>query len=157
MAAPIVKTCSLCSSQIIDKRYYISLATEASNTYSEILIELNVKKQGFACKFCVNKLNRLIRLDEDIRTKVDVLNLKHSEVVTELKNVITSNLPPSGYPVKTFSCAKTLVTTPVQPKRTFCDISKTPTPRKVKALRILPISRSPRASAVKNDVVPVIL
>lgn len=81
------RTCELCLKPITDLKYYRSLATEASKLYSALFTELSVARKGYACKFCVNKLNRLVRLDEEIRTKIDVLKQKHCEIFEDLKSV----------------------------------------------------------------------
>lgn len=132
------KTCELCLKPITDLKYYRSLATEASKLYSALLTELSVARKGYACKFCVNKLKRLVRLDEEIRTKIDVLKQKRCEIFEDLKRVTSVR--------QNISSAKSSLQTTVKhfSKREYRAVSKTPTPRKLKARRILPIvSASP--------------
>jgi hypothetical protein len=45
---------------------YRSVFTEASKVYKYLLNEIRINSSGYACKFCVNKLNRILKLDEDI-------------------------------------------------------------------------------------------
>jgi hypothetical protein len=40
--------------------------TEASKVYTYLLKEIRINSSGYACKFCVNKLNRILKLDKDI-------------------------------------------------------------------------------------------
>lgn len=125
-------------------KYYRSLATEASKLYSALLTELRVARKGYACKFCVNKLNRLVRLDEEIQTKIDVLKQKRCEIFEDLKRETSVR--------QNFSSAKSSLQTPVKKfsKREYRAVSKTPTPRKFKARRILPLVSASPCSAKES-------
>ena len=132
MATSIQKNCAICESIIDDFRSYRSLGTESSRIYSSILKELGLDSNGYACKFCVNKLNRIIRLDEDIRTKVKKLKEKRADIIKELSSTLKKNNlhVQKGTPVKT----------PVKTdkKRDNKTVFSTPTPRIFKARQILP-------------------
>lgn len=106
MATSSGKTCKLCLKPITDLKYYRSLATETSKLYSALLTELSVARKGYACKFCVNKLNRLVRLDEEIRTKIDVLKQKRCEIFEDLKRETSVR--------QKFSSPKSSLQTPVK-------------------------------------------
>ncbi|XP_062597660.1 uncharacterized protein LOC134259070 [Saccostrea cucullata] len=150
MATSLGKPCEICLKPITDIKYYRSLGTEASKVYSALLDELNIDRKGYACKFCVNKLNRLIRLDEEIRTKLDVLKQKRGEIFDDLKKV-TCNRPSSSVASSSSARPNSSLQTPVKKnsKREYKIISKTPTPRKFKARRILPLA-SPCSKEVKE-------
>lgn len=91
-------------------------------------LELNLKENNYVCKFCVNKLNRLVRIGDDIRNKLETLHEKRNELFNELKRTVAS---------------KTQLRTPVNRKRERQ--KNTPTPRKPKVRRLLPFHNSPRA------------
>lgn len=144
MATSSGKTCKLCLKPITDLKYYRSLDTEASKLDSALLTELSVARKGNACKFCVNKLNRLVRLDEEIQTKIDVLKQKRCEIFEDLKRETSVR--------QKFSSAKSSLRTPVKKisKREYRAVSKTPTPRQFKARRILPLVSASLCSAKES-------
>ena len=138
MATSIQKKCAICDSIITDFRSYRSLGTEASRIYSSTLKELGLDSCGYACKFCVNKLNRITRLDEEIRTKVNKLKETRVDIIKQL----SSTLKQDNVHVQKGTPVKTPVKT--DKKRDRKTVFLSPTPRKFKARRILPYS-SPAA------------
>jgi hypothetical protein len=67
MTVPIAKKWSICLQIIIDKKGYRSLFTEASKVYIKYLLDkIRINSSVYAYKFCENKLNRILKPDEDI-------------------------------------------------------------------------------------------
>jgi hypothetical protein len=128
MAAPSDKTCSICLQIITDKKAYRSLSTEASKVYKNILNEIRINNSGYACKFCVNKLNRVLRLDEEIQGKVEVLKCKRLGLIEQLSKGSGVVTPLHG---KFITPVKSTITK----KR---PLVSTPTPKKTKCRKILP-------------------
>ena len=73
------KTCGICKERITDKKSYRQV--KSSEEFCRIFLELNLKENNFVCKFCVNKLNRLVRIDDDIRNKLEKLHEKRNELI----------------------------------------------------------------------------
>ncbi|XP_056016938.1 uncharacterized protein LOC125674871 [Ostrea edulis] len=123
------KSCEICSEIIKDKKSYRQVKSNVD--FCQLFLELNLEEDGYVCKFCVNKLNRLVRIDDDIKTKVAKLTEKRNELLAELKNAVGSK-----------------VLTPVIKKRGRQ--KNTPTPRKLKVRRLLSFPNSPGASDVRD-------
>lgn len=129
----VLKNCGLCGEIITDKKSYRQV--KSSENFCKIFSELNLKEDGYVCKFCVNKINRIVRLDDDIKTKVSKLSEKRNEIFADLQKTVST-------------CKKSC--TPVNKKRERQ--KNTPTPRKPKVRRLLPFHNSPRAV---RDCVPI--
>ena len=89
MAAPIEKICWACSSTIKARTYrlFSSSPTNISvEQYKDVLALLSVTPEGYCCHLCVNKLNRLKKLQTDEDTVVERLRIeKRGLVATFLK------------------------------------------------------------------------
>ena len=139
-----VKCCTACFSEIHDKKSYRCLYPNARDRFTYILEELHIPRTGHLCKFCINKLNKVHRLDEEIRTKLPSLKRDRLEIVTDLRDSFAK-------------CKNAVTSTPRKPaedgreKRLWC--SPTATPRTTKVRRLLPFSptaASQRQSPVKQ-------
>lgn len=58
--------------------------------FSRIFKELSLNVKNYVCKFCVNKLNRLVRIDDDIKTRLTKLYEKRNELFSEIKETVIS-------------------------------------------------------------------
>lgn len=115
------KICGLCRNTIKDKKSYRLVSTHED--FSRIFKELSLNVKNYVCKFCVNKLNRLARIDDDIKTRLTKLYEKRNELFSEIKETVIS---------------KAHLRTPVSNKRERQ--KNTPTPRKPKIRRLLPFN-----------------
>lgn len=114
--------------EYVQKKLQTKNRTDRWRILQNFFLELNLKENNYVCKFCVNKLNRLVRIGDDIRNKLETLLEKRNELLNELKRTVAS---------------KTQLRTPVNRKRERQ--KNTPTPRKPKVRRLLPFHNSPRA------------
>ena len=87
MAAPI-KTCEFCFKTIKDKSYRSLTSNTSQEQYGNIFNKLGIASvNGFVCNQCVNKLNRVNKLNGDIRTKVLMLTQERDKVLDTLKQM----------------------------------------------------------------------
>lgn len=64
-----------------------------SDVYELLAIPYDVK--GFACNLCANKLNRVRKLTDDLKTKVDSLKAERQNIVEALKSMSGLALQPT--------------------------------------------------------------
>ncbi len=107
------KECTIC--QVVLGNKYRSLKTESSQVYVKYLKELEIKPEGYLCFSCINKINRLTKVDEDIINQVEKLKSERAELLRTLRLI---------------GKKATFVTPKKGPKR--CLSSLTPSPRQVK-------------------------
>ena len=99
MAASMPKTCLCCKTQITDQKSYRCVYKDVGDMFTYILWEAGIKGSDYLCKFCLNKLNRITRIDEKIptvnverRQNLEVLikrfskNHDEGELITQIKS-----------------------------------------------------------------------
>ncbi|KAL4217544.1 hypothetical protein ACF0H5_022284 [Mactra antiquata] len=86
-------------------RTYRSVSSDISiQQWGPIFTQLGAKLNGYLCNFCINKLNRVCRLEEDSKTKVQQILLEKEKlmgILSEMSGVklsrtdseLTSTLP----------------------------------------------------------------
>ena len=82
MAAPI--TCALCRTGIKDKKSYRRVESLVSLKIQLQYLNL-ISPTSILCCFCFNKINRLHKIDGDLKTKVSKLREEKSVLIGELK------------------------------------------------------------------------
>ncbi|KAL4219951.1 Translation initiation factor [Mactra antiquata] len=100
------KTCCMCFGPV-KGRTYRSVSSDISiQQWGPIFTQLGAKLNGYLCNFCINKLNRVCRLEEDSKTKVQQILLEKEKlmgILSEMSGVklsrtdseLTSTLPAS--------------------------------------------------------------
>nr|XP_034321927.1 uncharacterized protein LOC117688213 [Crassostrea gigas]XP_034321928.1 uncharacterized protein LOC117688213 [Crassostrea gigas] len=84
MAAPM-KTCGFCKKNIRDKSYRSLASNISQDHYGNIFKILGIAMTGVLCNQCVNKLNRIRKLNGDIETKVVSLTEERDKLLATLK------------------------------------------------------------------------
>ena len=119
MAASMPKTCLCCKTQITDKKSYRCVYEDVGDRFMYILWESGIKGSDYLCKFCLNKLNRITRIDE----KIPTINVERRQILEAL--------------IKRFSKDhdEGELTTPIKSKRPLA--KTTTTPRKTETIKFL--------------------
>jgi len=87
MAAPM-KVCRFCCNYISDNKSYRSLASETcKNQYDTVYQMLTIQPEGVVCNLCMNKLNRVSKLNHDIETKVFALQAERDKIISQIKDM----------------------------------------------------------------------
>lgn len=80
------KNCLFCKKLITDKSYRSMSSTTSKEHYKEVYTQLGVPAvDGFACNICVNKLNKVVKLNNDMRTKYFVIKDERDKLLSLLK------------------------------------------------------------------------
>lgn len=143
--------CRICKDNNLNK--YRRLIFGKSFTVSEQLAEVlrcqpkeNDGNSPFVCQMCFNKLNKLYKIDFELKHKVDQLKIEKSEILSNLRaNVIvnTVDVAPVNTPVKAVEAAwpeteyvhaDSNVQTPKRSRTSKRLILHSPTPRKAKQM-----------------------
>lgn len=86
----IEKICGLCWNIIKDKKLYrLVLIYE---DFLRIFKEFSLNVKNYVCKFCVNKFNRFVRIDDDIKIRLIKLYEKRNELFLEIKEIVISKV-----------------------------------------------------------------
>lgn len=86
----IEKICGLCRNIIKDKKLYrLVLIYE---DFLRIFKEFSLNVKNYVCKFCVNKFNRFVRIDDDIKIRLIKLYEKRNELFLEIKEIVISKV-----------------------------------------------------------------
>ncbi|KAK6168061.1 hypothetical protein SNE40_021962 [Patella caerulea] len=139
MATPMAKYCDVCHGILGSKSYRI-LTSSMVNEFDEVMIEIGMtptRERTNACTQCSYKMKRLQRYDHILKTRLDEIKKKRSELCEDLRRMHAENK------------RKTLEehTITVQRPNTFAQ-------SQVKGFRcILPASNSP--ILMKSNPVPV--
>ena len=80
MAASMPKTCLCCKTQITDQKSYRCVYEDVGDKFPYILWEAGIKGSDYLCKFCLNKLNRITRIDE----KIPTINVERRQILEAL-------------------------------------------------------------------------
>jgi hypothetical protein len=72
---------------IKDKSYRSLASKESKEQYSGIFVKLCIEPVGLLCNHCVNKLNRIRKLNGDIQTKVALLTQERDNLLDVLKQM----------------------------------------------------------------------
>lgn len=142
--------CRICKDNNLNK--YRRLIFGKSFTVSEQLAEVlrcqpieNDGKSPYVCQMCFNKLNKLYKIDFELKHKVDQLKKEKTEILSNLRAnfIVNTDVAPVNTPVKAVEAswpeteyvhAASNVQTPKRshtPKRL---ILHSPTPRKAKKM-----------------------
>ena len=82
-----MKRCSLCTNQVKD-RSYRSLTSETSQEQYKYIFEmLPGIMRGVSCNVCANKLNRICKINNDIKTKVEVLRDEREKLIQQVREL----------------------------------------------------------------------
>lgn len=84
MTAPM-KTCGFCMKNIRDKSNRSLASNTRQDHYGNIFKILGISMTGVVCNQCVNKLNRIRKLNGDIETKVVSLTEERDKLLATLK------------------------------------------------------------------------
>ncbi|XP_050392103.1 zinc finger protein 436 [Patella vulgata] len=139
MATPIAKYCDVCHGILGSKSYRI-LTSSMVNEFDEVMIEIGMtptRERTNACTQCSYKMKRLQQYDHILKTRLDVIKKKRSELCEDLRRMHAEN--------KRKTLEEHMIT--VQRPNTFAQ-------SQVKGFRsILPASNSP--ILMKSNPVPV--
>ncbi|XP_048763890.2 uncharacterized protein LOC125671936 isoform X1 [Ostrea edulis] len=134
MAAP-VKYCVLCQKTITDRSYRSLSSATSQEQYKDVYKLMCVPSiKGFACNSCANKLNRVQKLNNDLKTKLISIKDERDKLLSTLKDMTGVR------------SLKDKLSTPKGTKRVLSSLKLTPTPKsKVKkGLFLSPSSSSKR-------------
>ena len=130
----LVKTCLFCLKHITDRSYRSLSSSTSREQYKEVYKLLSLSEvNGFVCNLCVNKLNRISKLNEDLKTKYQIIKQERDKLFFVVKD-----LPG-------IKCSTATVTTPSPRgfKRPYGTIKQTPTPKSMKSKKCLFVSPRP--------------
>lgn len=118
------KFCYFCTSKIGIKGYRSLFSTHSKDFYSDVyeLLALPHDIKGFACNLCANKLNRVRKLTDDLKTKVDSIKAERQKIVEALKSM-------PGLAVQPTFIAKTPPRNWDKSRRPYNVVKQTPTPK----------------------------
>jgi len=86
MNAP-VKTCLFCLKSITDRSYRSLSSTTSKEHYKDVYNLISISEtNGFACSLCMTKLNRIAKLNDDMRTKYFVIKQERDKLVSIMKD-----------------------------------------------------------------------
>lgn len=131
MAAPI-KKCEICQ-KVISDRSYRSLTSKTSQEYYRDVFELmcvdSTCIKGFACNPCANKLNRVQKLNNDMKTKQVIIKEERDKLLCTLKEMtgIKSKKPSTTKGTKRVISSLKLTPTPKSKVKKGLFVNKTPT------------------------------
>lgn len=127
MAAP-TKKCAFCMETLNVKRSNRCLDTEASKKqYQWAFDSLKIPMYGYACSLCATKLNRICKLNDDLKTKVLSIRGERDALLEKLKSMpgVTHNVQKT--PKSLLKRRMNFTPTPKASKRT---LFRTPESRK---------------------------
>lgn len=120
------KFCYFCTSKIGIKGYRSLFSTHSKDFCSDVyeLLAIPHAIKGFACNLCANKLNRVRKLTDDLKTKVDSIKAVRQKIVEALKSMPGLALQPT-FIAKTppRNCENH------KSKRPYSVVKQTPTPK----------------------------
>lgn len=146
MAAAMV--CRLCLGFITDKKSYRKI--DSLKSLETQLNYLNLTSPGILCCFCFNKINKLNKIDLDLRTRVEKLNAEKSQLIGELKSLPGFSVK-ADTPKRHSGKRERSVDTPQSQHKPKRPLTKTPL-KHGKSRKELVYSTSSTCSPVKSEV-----
>lgn len=160
MAASI-KKCEICQ-KIISDRSYRSLTSKTSQDVFELMCVDSTCIKGFACNPCANKLNRVQKLNNDMKTKQVIIKKKRDIspfLLCTLKELtgIKSKKPSTPKGTKRLISYLILTPTPKSKVKKGLFVNKTPTSTQPAPVTHLSFTCSTQpADAIGSSVQPLI-
>lgn len=118
------KFCYFCTCKIGIKGYRSLSSSHSKDFYSDVyeLLAIPLDIKGFACNLCANKLNRVRKLTDDLKTKIDSIKTERQKIVVAIKSM-------PGMAVQPTFIAKTPPRNWDRSKRPYSVVKQTPTPK----------------------------
>ena len=157
-----MKSCVLCQKIINDRSYRSLSSTTSQEQYKEVFKMMCVRTlNGLACNICASKLNRVLKLNSDMETKVVSIQRERDTLLSSLKmmagvrsvNDQRAVSTPKGTKLAGSTPKGTNLagSTPKGTKRVLSEVKFTPTPKsKVKKGLFVSPSSSGKKHVVKR-------